>query len=170
MPPSCDDDSMKARSAVELSELSRRECLEFLGTVEAGRLAVTFKALPVVVPVRIRLDGDEVVITSLLGAEIPLMAGTVVALETGTLGQGTPDEWTVEVHGFLRSEEPVMNRPKEAGSKPRAFRLSTEMTSGWRSTLIGAAIPGPLPIDERSTPQRISSTDGLLVPGRGGHS
>jgi nitroimidazol reductase NimA-like FMN-containing flavoprotein (pyridoxamine 5'-phosphate oxidase superfamily) len=113
--------------------LSVSECLALLATVSIGHLAVTQKALPVVVPVRIHLAGNEVEITSLLGTAIPLTAGSVVALQAGAIGEGLLSEWTVQVRGFLReiSDDAVMHSWKGSAAIDGAFLLSTEEINGW---------------------------------------
>jgi hypothetical protein len=119
----------------DLEELSGRECLARLATTAIGRLAVTYKALPAVVPVRIRLVGDDLEIESLLGTTIPLLAGTVVALEAGTLGAGLSREWAVGVRGFLRARDDGAGSGRPSHSKGHAgtFWLSTADMSGWKS-------------------------------------
>jgi hypothetical protein len=102
-----------------LTELTPAECREHLRAAELGRLAITYKALPVVIPVRIVAHDSVVEITSLYGDAIPLPAGSIVALEAGTLGEDRADEWSVEVRGFLTA-----NTSSE-------FQMSTEVLAGW---------------------------------------
>ena len=102
-----------------LTELTPDECRKHLRAAELGRLAITYKALPVVIPVRIVAHENVVGITSLYGDAIPLPAGSIVALEAGTLGEDRADEWSVEIRGFL-----TVNSCSE-------FQLSTEVLAGW---------------------------------------
>jgi hypothetical protein len=138
---------MEARLEVELRELSVPECFALLATATMGHLAVTFKALPVVVPVRIHLVGDEFAIESLLGRAIPLTTGAVVALEAGATDHGLPAEWTVEVRGYLtaRSDDVEPARRSRFAADDGEFRLSTEEVSGWRPVLGGANERSSLP-------------------------
>ena len=68
---------------VELSELSVGECLALLPSVRHGHLAVTHRALPAVIPVRVTVVDEEIIVTSLLGDAVPLRARSVVALGGG---------------------------------------------------------------------------------------
>lgn len=52
--------------------------------------AATRKAMPVIVPVRINILENEVIVESLIGDAVPLTAGSVVALESGTIGRRSP--------------------------------------------------------------------------------
>jgi hypothetical protein len=113
-----------------LTELSVRECLALLPSVTDGHLAVTHRALPAVIPVRLFVVDDAIVVTSMLGDAVPLRARSVVALGAGTLGRGLPEEWTVEVCGFLAH----WMRPDEDNPGREAFSVSTDYVRGWRST------------------------------------
>jgi hypothetical protein len=107
-------------------ELSEPECLALLATTSTGRLGVTHRVLPAVVPVRIELLDKELSIESLLGSAIPLVGGAVVVLEAGTLGDGLLEEWAVEVWGFLKA------------SDGETFSLSIEAMSGWHTNPISS--------------------------------
>lgn len=117
--------------------MSVPDCLALLATATVGHLAVTCKALPLVVPVRIHLVGNELAIESLLGSAIPLTTGSVVALETGAISEGLLMAWTVEVRGVLtrQSNDTVLTPPKRHAVGDGDFRLSTEEVSGWSTTL-----------------------------------
>ena len=120
--------------------LSRAECLGLLATVTTGRLATSRKAMPVIVPVRICLLANEVIVESLIGGAIPLSAGSVVALEAGTIGQPSPTEWTVQVCGFLVADD--RRRANSAdGVDGLRFRLSADALSGWRVGVTGSPLP-----------------------------
>jgi hypothetical protein len=120
----------RPRSTI-LRELSVPECFALLATSTLGRLAVTQNALPALVPVRIRLVGEEVLVTSLVGDTVPLAARGVVALATGNLGEGLPNEWTVEVCGFLRSDSPALTRFEAHPSSLDTYSLSATKVRGW---------------------------------------
>ena len=121
------------RTAPGLSEMSVAECLACLGSVTTGRLAVTHRALPCVVPVRMQVVDDEIVVESYLGGLVPLVPG-VVALEAGTFGDGALPEWTVGVRGFLtRPEDQAVPTAKgRMSAAPEMFRLSVEYVTGWK--------------------------------------
>lgn len=110
-----------------IEELSRAVCLDRLASVDLGHIAVSYKALPVVVPVRIVAGSSSVVVASLLGARIPLHPGCVVALEASSMGDGSREEWMVEVTGLLRAAD-----PSQAGDDEEYFSISTDLIVGWR--------------------------------------
>ena len=43
-----------------LRVLTREECLALLATAEIGRIAISARALPVILPVRFAMDGDRI--------------------------------------------------------------------------------------------------------------
>jgi hypothetical protein len=112
-----------------LTELTPAECREHLRAAELGRLAITYKALPVVIPVRIAAHDGVVGITSLYGDAVPLPDGSIVALEAGTLGEGRADEWSVEIRGFLTANTLADSDRQRVNSSE--FQLSTEVLAGW---------------------------------------
>jgi Pyridoxamine 5'-phosphate oxidase len=112
-----------------LIELTPTECREHLRLAVLGRLAITYKALPVVIPVRIAAHDGNVGITSLYGDVIPLPADSIVALEAGTLGEGRADEWSVGIRGVLTVNASADSDPQRMNSSE--FQLSTEVLAGW---------------------------------------
>jgi hypothetical protein len=128
---------METSPAAGLHELSLQECVALLATATVGHLAVTCGALPLVVPVRIHLVRNELAIESLLGSAIPLSAGSVAALETSLIGEGSLMMWTVEVRGFLTTQrvEARVTPLNLSAVDGLGFRLSTQEVSGWSTTL-----------------------------------
>lgn len=123
------DDRKMEPWGVELRELSMAECRALLASAETGNLAVSDRALPAIVPVRICDSGDEVTVESLLGQAVRLRTGSVVALSVGTMGGGlTTTGWTVEVRGFLHRIDGGNPQPMSAAE---LFRLSTDVMTGW---------------------------------------
>ena len=114
---------------VDLAALTVSECLSLLPSVRHGHLAVTHRALPAVIPVYLTVIEDTIVVTSMLGDAVPLRARTVVALGAGTIGRGLPNEWTVEVCGFLAH----WTRPDEDETEREAFSVTTDYVRGWRA-------------------------------------
>jgi Pyridoxamine 5'-phosphate oxidase len=113
-----------------LQALTEAECLTLLATSQVGRLAITQHALPALIPVRLRLAGDHVVIESLIGMAVPLATQSVAALETGNLGEGLGREWSVEVCGLLQRDSSSKVGDDE-GETHETFRLSTTILRGW---------------------------------------
>jgi hypothetical protein len=128
---------MPTTAAAGLTKMSLAECLARLASVATGRMAVTHKALPCLVPVCIGpvhfgLVKNEIMVRACLGNLVPLVPG-VVALEVGTLGDGKQAEWTVGVRGFLTGPraEVVPAAKEPPGASPEMFRLSLELVTGW---------------------------------------
>ena len=133
----CHHRGMDESRRVGLAELTRPECLELLATATNGHLAVTHRALPVVVPVRINFVDGKLVIASLIDDVTPLVAGSIVALETGLLEVDAMMQWSVLVQGMLTVTGDhnllwALDRPTAAA---RAFHLSYEIVTGWRSAV-----------------------------------
>lgn len=123
---------METVRSIELRELSRLECLTLLASADHGHLAITERALPALVPVRMQLVLDEVIIEPLLSDAISLIPGCVVAMEAGTFGEGTASEWAVEVCGFLNvwRNGPFTHTP-DRFENTGTFTISTDRVRGW---------------------------------------
>ena len=89
-----------ARAVPELRQLDEEECRRLLQTASFGRIAVTERALPTIVPVLFTVRGDAVIAVSPAGS--PAVApsdGTVVALEIDSYDPTTAQGWSVTVLG-----------------------------------------------------------------------
>jgi hypothetical protein len=112
-------------------EIDRDECLALLQTAECGRLATTSRALPAILPVGIEMRDQDLTVRSLLGSQVPLRPGQVVALEVGNLDALAGDCWTVVVTGILAVGSSLSNMGQSTAS--RGYRLESEFVSGWQS-------------------------------------
>ncbi len=92
-----------------LEILDREECLRLLADADTGRIALTVRALPAILPVRFVLDGERIVIRT--GSESTLAGATrsaVVAFEAdgrdhrGDHDDGPGAEWSVVATGLAR--------------------------------------------------------------------
>ncbi|WP_051860227.1 pyridoxamine 5'-phosphate oxidase family protein [Streptomyces anulatus] len=85
-------------------DLARRRCMELLRDGGYGRVAVTERALPVIVPVNYCLTAsDEVVIGAGSRAGLTQTAGdTVVCFEAGGQDTTAGHAWSVTVTGYAR--------------------------------------------------------------------
>lgn len=106
----------------KLSDLTERECWELLALASVGRMALSDKALPIIVPVQYYLDRQTLAIC--LGhheIEAASVDGTVVALSVdeihGSLGSG----WAVQVQGALRT--PRTGAPPRDCGQPAAGQV-----------------------------------------------
>jgi hypothetical protein len=80
--------------------LSERECWELLATASVGRLALSVRALPLIVPVQYYLDGHRLAVC--LGHhELPERAldETVIAFAADSIDPATRSGWSVQVQG-----------------------------------------------------------------------
>ena len=80
--------------------LSERECWQLLAIISVGRLALSVRALPVIVPVQYYLDGRRLAVC--LGHHaLPERAldGTIIAFAADSIDQVTRSGWSVQVQG-----------------------------------------------------------------------
>jgi|SoiMethySBSTD1v2_1073268.scaffolds.fasta_scaffold1576201_2 nitroimidazol reductase NimA-like FMN-containing flavoprotein (pyridoxamine 5'-phosphate oxidase superfamily) len=90
---------------VDIGALTDEECLRYLATPGLGRLAVSVRALPAILPVRFVLDGGEILFRVRAGSV--LASGTehtVVAFEADGAdhSEGVPHAWSVVATGLAR--------------------------------------------------------------------
>lgn len=126
-----------------LRVLTREECLALLTTAEIGRIAISVKALPVILPVRFAMDDDQIVISTHHGTTLDAATcGTVVAFETDGSTGGGEVGWSVHVNGIARhvtdpasvDRMAALGLPSwSAGQPARLVAISTEQLSGRRS-------------------------------------
>ena len=80
--------------------LSERECWELLATASVGRMALSVRALPVIVPVQYHLDGRKLAVClghhSLPGQALD---ATIIALAADSIDPVTRSGWLVQVQG-----------------------------------------------------------------------
>ena len=125
-----------------LEVLERDECLRLLATATIGRLATTFDALPVVLPVNFRLVGDHVVFRTGLGTKLEAATReAVVAFEADHFEPFGHAGWSVLITGVAHEVTlpheleavAAANIPRWAPSEgARAVRVSTDLVSGRR--------------------------------------
>ena len=135
-----------------LEVLDRDECLKLLSTATLGRVGVTVRALPMVLPVNFRLVGDRVLFRTGLGSKLDAATNNaVVAFEADQVDPFSHSGWSVVVTGIAREvtdpgELARLDReniPRWAPSgNGRIVEVSTEMVSGRRLT------PGVRPLAE----------------------
>jgi hypothetical protein len=124
---------VQVRLEPELRELSAAECFALLASTTIGHLAISEKALPLVIPVRFHLVDAELTIESLLGNAVRLRAG-VVAFEAELFNPVQHAMRAVVVRGFLSAAESTRSdREIFVAVLDRQFRLSTDEISGWTS-------------------------------------
>ena len=130
--------------------LSEQECWKLLATASAGRLALSVRALPVIVPVRYHLDGRRLAVC--LGHHgLPERAldETIIAFAADSIDPATGSGWLVQGQG--RSMIPRWLRiDTDCGAPAAAQVVEIELTriSGQRmhpcpfiDTLLAAGRP-----------------------------
>lgn len=111
------------RNGLEI--LSREESLRLLSSVSVGRVSVTIRALPRVLPVNYLVDGETIVFRTGNGTKLhAALKNTVVAFEADDLDPETRTGWSVMVIG---TAEQVTDDAERA-------RLETLDFDNWVST------------------------------------
>jgi uncharacterized protein len=124
--------------------MTRDECLSRLPTVSVGRLGVTLRALPAIIPVNFAMDDDLVVIRSVPGSKLEAAtSGMVVAFEADDHAPDGSWGWSVLVQGIAEQvtdpDELAALRTLHvnawafpAGEADTFLRIPTEVVSGRR--------------------------------------
>lgn len=124
--------------------LTRDECLVLLGTARVGRLGVTIRALPAIVPVNYAMDDDRIVIRSVPGSKLDAAtAESVVAFEVDDHDPDGAWGWSVLVQGIAEEvtdpDEIAALRANGLrawaypdGEAHRWLRIETEVVTGRR--------------------------------------
>lgn len=87
-----------------LEVLDRQACLSLLGTVPFGRLAITIGALPTIVPINFRVDGDRILFRTGVGTKLDAAtSGAVVAFEADDYDPMYHSGWSVVVTGIAQA-------------------------------------------------------------------
>ena len=80
--------------------LSERECWELLATASVGRLALSVRALPVILPVQYYLDGRRLAVClGHRGLPERSLDETVIAFAADSIDPVTRSGWSVQVQG-----------------------------------------------------------------------
>lgn len=99
-----------------LEVLAPHECRELLGSATIGRLALSVRALPVVLPVNFALVSDAVLVLTGGGAVFEAACDhAVVAFETDGINAASQTGWSVLVQGEAR----VLRGPVEIAEARR---------------------------------------------------
>ena len=129
-----------------LEVLDREECLRLLARADTGRIALTVRALPAILPVRFVLDGERIVIRT--GAESTLAGATrsaVVAFEAEGRDDGPAQEWSVVATGLAchvtdereQARLDALALPRWASEERSCLVSITTDRLGGRRTLVG---------------------------------
>lgn len=103
-------------------KIPRQRCWELLATASVGRLALSVRALPVILPVQYHLTGRRLAVC--LGHhEIPesSLNDAVIAFTADSVGSETRSGWSVQIQG--RSSIPRRNGFDTACDQPAAGQV-----------------------------------------------
>ena len=101
---------MSAINEPHVERLGREECLEYLASAKLGRIGLTVRALPAIVPIRFALAGGDVVFRAPSDSELRQRAkDSVVAFQADHHGDDTGIAWTVQAQGLCQE----VDHPRE---------------------------------------------------------
>jgi uncharacterized protein len=134
-----------------LEVLGGDECLRLLGTATLGRIGVSSDALPTVLPVNFRFDGERILFRTGVGTKLDAATNNaVVAFEVDEIDPVAHTGWSVVVRGVAREltdpndlaevERPPLPR-WPPGPDHRVVAIQPEIVSG-RRIVPGVSAPG----------------------------
>lgn len=122
-----------------LEVLDRAECIRLLHTVSLGRIGITTGALPTILPINFRVDGDRILFRTGVGTKLDAATrSAVVAFEVDDFDPMYHSGWSVVVTGIAREVEDPDDRaayttPRWApGQSERLVEVSIDKVSGRR--------------------------------------
>lgn len=126
------------RNGLEI--LGRDECLRLLGGKTLGRIACSSGALPTVLPVNFRLDGERILVRTGRGSKLDAATrNAVVAFEVDDFDPSYHSGWSVVVTGVAHEVtdiDELDDLPPVARWAPRGearvMAISTHLVSGRR--------------------------------------
>jgi nitroimidazol reductase NimA-like FMN-containing flavoprotein (pyridoxamine 5'-phosphate oxidase superfamily) len=124
--------------------LDRSECFRLLKGAAVGRIAVTSKSLPLVLPLSYVVDGESIVVETGRGNDLEsATAGSVVGFEVDNLHERGHSGWTVMVTGVAQEVRegqeiehlrPLLaTNPDAMAGHERFVRISSELVTGRRT-------------------------------------
>ncbi len=127
---------------LENDPLSDEQCMTLLGRAQLGRVALSLRALPVVVPVRYMLRDGALLFTT-TGEELTrALHGNIAALQADGFDEDSGRRWSVFATGSvgivesLETVASMLSGPPSAGIESSLFRLKPTILSGrWIDTL-----------------------------------
>ena len=118
-------------------DLSQAECWQLLAMASVGRLALSIRALPMILPVRYSVDDASVAISlGRFGMPAAAVHDSVVAFAVDRIDETSSDGWIVQMQGRARLAAPGAVAaglgPVESG---QVVRLVPGTVTGHRFTL-----------------------------------
>jgi nitroimidazol reductase NimA-like FMN-containing flavoprotein (pyridoxamine 5'-phosphate oxidase superfamily) len=145
--------------------LDRQECLRLVGTTTLGRVGVSRGALPTVIPVDFRLDGERILIRPRTGSKLEVaLRDTVVAFEADEVDTQTGAGWSVIVTGVSSVLSGDDHQRAEAhwatSTGERVVAISTQKITGRRAMGTPEEQEGAMPAsNQRSLVQTLHRED-----------
>jgi nitroimidazol reductase NimA-like FMN-containing flavoprotein (pyridoxamine 5'-phosphate oxidase superfamily) len=122
-----------------LEVLDRDECLRLLRTASLGRIGITTGALPTILPINFRVEGDRILFRTGIGTKLDAATReAVVAFEADEIDPMYHSGWSVVVTGVAREvkepdDQAVYTTPRWApGQTERLVEVSIDEVSGRR--------------------------------------
>jgi hypothetical protein len=121
------------------------QCLALLGRAQLGRIALSLRAMPVVIPVRYTLNNGDLLFTASGDELTRALHGNIAALQADGFEEDRGQRWTVFATGPVRRVEGVEDLglvsaswplpPGTAMGEGGLFRLKPAIFSGrWMET------------------------------------
>jgi len=105
-----------------LETLDRSECLKLLATAPVGRIGVTIRALPTILPVNFAVVGDSIVFRTVPGTKLDAATRrAVVAFEADSYAPDRSSGWSVVVQGVCSDVADAAERAALAATPIRAW-------------------------------------------------
>lgn len=121
-----------------LAELSREDCLSRLATTCDGRIALSMRSLPVILPVAYRLDGDDVLVSAAAKPHVlAAVYDNIVTFQVDDLDSESGERWSVSVTGIARPAAPPLTCETLETPSPHlstlTARIQIDMINGTQS-------------------------------------
>ena len=136
-----------------LVELGEAECLALLASVAVGRVGISSRALPAILPVSFVLHGGDILFRTVPGTGLQAgVAGSVVAFEADRFGSSEKEEsWSVLVCGLAEEiTDPDLRATLDPllpdswafnGGADHVIRIPTTRVTGRRLEPVPRSIP-----------------------------
>jgi nitroimidazol reductase NimA-like FMN-containing flavoprotein (pyridoxamine 5'-phosphate oxidase superfamily) len=129
------------RTGSKSDELTRDECLRHLAEASVGRLSMSSRAMPAVLPVRYGLEGDRILFWADPHDHPAAIAdNSVIGFQADAIDPVTHEGWSVMVVGHAVHVRELEEAAELEGSTPRGWAgaqgpliaLSMDLVSGRR--------------------------------------
>ncbi|EXG79741.1 pyridoxamine 5'-phosphate oxidase family protein [Cryptosporangium arvum] len=125
-----------------LAALDHHECLALLASVPVGQVVFNARALPEILPVNFRVDGDSVVLSVASGSVLARVSdGTVLAFHADRVDETSRTGWSVTVVGRVSEVTDEAERARiralplqswTSDERDHVLRISAERVTGRR--------------------------------------